>query len=70
MILKILSRQQLVYLLMNYSFTLGLVTKVLVVNISINGTIESNLMLFLPVKVYRKALDQPIDDKLTLTLTL
>lgn len=54
--------------LMNCNFTIGLATKIIaVVNISINGTIKSYLVLMfiLPIRVYRKALDQPIDDKPT-----
>lgn len=52
---------------MNCNFTIGLATKIIaVVNISINGTIKSYLVLmFLPIRVYRKALEQPIDDKPT-----
>lgn len=56
--------------LMNCNITIGLniATKIIaVVNISINGTIKSYLVLMfiLPIRVYRKALDQPIDDKPT-----
>lgn len=57
---------------MNCNFTIGIIlvarTKIIaVVNISINGTIKSYLVLMfiLPIRVYRKALDQPIDDKPT-----
>lgn len=53
---------------MNCNITIGLATKIIaVVNISINGTIKSYvvLMFILPIRVYRKALDQPIDDKPT-----
>lgn len=65
MILKILVDNMQ---LMNCNITIGPATKIIaVVNISINGTIKSYLVLMfiLPIRVYRKALDQPIDDKPT-----